>query len=492
LAILISTSILTFAQRQPAAEQRVSRYFESIRNEPLLLGVFLRQMPKGGDLHNHLSGAVYAESYIQWAAQDGLCVDRKNLAFVAPPCDAEQKVAASNALKDASLYYALIDAFSMRGRSLESGHDHFFASFAKFGAATYNRQGDMLAEVVSRAADENELYVELMGTPENAAALGKKAGWDNNFDRLRERILNNGMKELVASVIKSTDESEEKMRALMQCGSPQAQSGCGVQVRYISQGIRNAAPEQVFAQLLGGFELAKADPRFVGLTLVSPEDSFVSMRDFDLHMRMFDYLHSKYPKVGVSLHAGELAPQLVPPEGLRDHVRKSIEIGRAERIGHGVDVMYEQKSVELLKEMAARKILVEICLTSNDGILGIRGAQHPLPLYLRYGVPVTLATDDEGVSRSTLSHEYQRATETYGLKYTDLKKMARMSMEHSFLPGESIWSDIQQERVVPSCATDRWGSDKTSENCSAFLKQNERGRMQWKLEDQFAKFESQY
>ncbi len=26
---------------------------------------FSQQMPKGGDLHNHLSGAVYAESFIQ-------------------------------------------------------------------------------------------------------------------------------------------------------------------------------------------------------------------------------------------------------------------------------------------------------------------------------------------------------------------------------------------------------------------------------------------
>ena len=53
----------------------VSRYFESIKNSPLKLRHFLTTMPKGGDLHSHLSGAIYAESYLAWAAEDGKCVD---------------------------------------------------------------------------------------------------------------------------------------------------------------------------------------------------------------------------------------------------------------------------------------------------------------------------------------------------------------------------------------------------------------------------------
>ena len=67
-------------------EQRAARYMEEIRGSPPLLGAFLRRMPKGGDLHNHLSGAIYAESYIAWAAADGLCVDKKALALAPAPC----------------------------------------------------------------------------------------------------------------------------------------------------------------------------------------------------------------------------------------------------------------------------------------------------------------------------------------------------------------------------------------------------------------------
>jgi adenosine deaminase len=198
-----------------------------------------------------------------------------------------------------------------------------------------------------------------------------------------------------------------------------------------------------------------------------------------------------YPKVHISLHAGELAMGLVPPEGLHFHVRESIERGHAERIGHGVSVMSENRPFELLREMARRKVLVEICLTSNDLILGVKGNEHPLPIYLRYGVPAALATDDEGVSRSDMTHEYLRAVQTYDfLGYKDLKRMARMSMEHSFLPGSSLWaSDF---RPVTACANDRAGAGKVSAACQKFLDASERAQMQWELEAGFAAFEGKF
>jgi len=197
--------------------------------------------------------------------------------------------------------------------------------------------------------------------------------------------------------------------------------------------LRGLPKEQVFAETVLGFELVQADPRFVGLNLVMPEDWYVPMHDFELHMKMLDYLHGVYPKVHISLHAGELATGLVPPEGLAFHIRRSVELGHAERIGHGTSVMNEHDAVGLLHELAQRNVLVEICLTSNDLILGVRGQQHPLPAYIRYGVPVALSTDDQGVSRSDMTHEYLRAAETYNLRYSDLKRIVRQSIEHSFL-----------------------------------------------------------
>jgi hypothetical protein len=209
-------------------------------------------------------------------------------------------------------------------------------------------------------------------------------------------------------------------------------------------------------------------------------------------MRIIEALRKSYPATHISLHADELWMGLVPPEGLRFHIRESIERAGAERIGHGVSVMSEDDPIGLLREMANKNVLVEICLTSNDVILGVSGDEHPLPIYGKYTVPFALATDDEGVSRSDMTHEYLRATETYGLTYADLKRMARASLEHSFVAGDSLWGDERGSRSVPACNKDAASLDRVSESCQKFLNSSERARLQWKLERAFVNFEKTF
>jgi hypothetical protein len=323
---------------------------------------------------------------------------------------------------------------------------------------------------------------------------------NDDFGKLREKLLAGGMADVVASVRSALDSDEGRKKEVLHCGTAQAAPGCEVTVHYLYQVLRGLPREQVFAQILLGFELVKADPRFVGFNLVMPEDYYVPMHDFDLHMRMIEGLRKFYPATHVSLHAGELAMGLVPPEGLRFHIRESIERGGAERIGHGVDVMSENDPIGLVREMAAKNVLVEICLTSNDVILGVSGDPHPLPVYIRYGVPVALATDDEGVSRSDMTHEYLRAVETYGLSYGELKRMARASLEHSFIPGDSLWkdggNDGRELRRAAACAddlaSDNVSGERVSEKCEAWMGASERARVQWQLERAFAEFEKKF
>jgi hypothetical protein len=142
--------------------------------------------------------------------------------------------------------------------------------------------------------------------------------------------------------------------------------------------------------------------------------------------------------------------------------------------------------------MSKRNVLVEICLTSNDLILGISGDHHPFPIYRQYQVPVALATDDQGVSRSDMTNEYLRAAEGYQLSYADLKDLARESLEHSFLPGASVWSDAKRFQTVSVCAADQAARASLSPGCTQFLDSNERAREQWKLESEFAKFEKKF
>jgi hypothetical protein len=142
--------------------------------------------------------------------------------------------------------------------------------------------------------------------------------------------------------------------------------------------------------------------------------------------------------------------------------------------------------------MARRNVMVEICLSSNDLILGIAGVRHPLATYLEYGVPVALATDDEGVSRSEISMEFLKAAEDQGLGYVQLKTMARNSLQYSFIAGDSLWSDGRKFAPVAQCSRDAEDMKLTSNSCRQFLAASEKARLQWQLEQDFNAFEREW
>jgi adenosine deaminase len=198
--------------------------------------------------------------------------------------------------------------------------------------------------------------------------------------------------------------------------------------------------------------------------------------------------------VHISLHAGELTPgEVNPQELLASHIRVSIELGHAERIGHGLDVLYEADVPGLLAEMAQRHILVEDCVYSHEVVRGMTGSENVLPVYLRAGVPVALATDDEGIVRSELTWYFKRAVEGYHLDYPTLKRMVRDSLEHAFLPGASLWTAAENFTMVSACSSQRpVENDLQSAACRNFLASSERARLQWKEEAEFSRFEAQF
>ena len=422
---------------------------ESIRDDSPALTMFLREMPKGGDLHNHLSGAIYAESFIRWAAEDGLCLTLPTLSISQPPCStADKEMNATEITRDQALYDRVIDAWSVRNwnPARKSGHDQFFDSFEKFDAAGDRRLGDMLTEVASRAGSQNISYLELMLGPDRGREfrLSSQLGSTTDFAKMRERLLAAGLRDSLLKSKRELDAAEAKQQLLLKCSSSNRDRGCSVTIRFLYQVLRGLDQQAVFAQILTGFEMARIDSRWVGLNLVMPEDALVPMRDFRLHMQMIDYLHKLYPEVKITLHAGELAEGLVPPEGLRSHIRESITRGHAARIGHGTDIAHEDDAGDLMREMASKGILVEIGLSSSDVILGVRGKNHPLRTYLKYGVPVALATDDEGVARSSLTLEFRKGVQEQELDYHILKRMVRNSIEYSFAE-DSVKSRLSRE-----------------------------------------------
>jgi len=459
---------------------------------------FLLQMPKGADLHNHLSGAVYAESYIEWSAKAGLCVDQRTFYLLKPPCDEPVgHLPVSMALINPVLYRQIIDAWSMRNWQFsgQNGHDHFFDAFGKFDLATIGHLGAMLAEELSRAAKGHVIYLELMLTPDKGSSsqIGQKVGWDGGFESTLLKLRANNIIEAAVRGEEILRDAETQKNRLLKCGTPEADPGCAVTVRYIFQVSRGAPLGQVYAQMVTGFMMAD-EPRsnVVALNLVQAEDGLSSMQNFSVEMQMLNFLHPLYPGAHITLHAGELAPGIVSPDRLSYHIRDSVEVGHAERIGHGVAIMHENNPDDLLRELARRNVMIEICLTSNDLILGIHGNQHPLATYIEYGVPVALATDDEGVSRSEISREYLKAVEEQDLGYVQLKTMARTSLQYAFISGSSLWSDAKKFIPIPRCAKENLGQAPLSKGCQQFLAGSEKARLQWELEKELTTFESQY
>ncbi len=487
--VLASLALLlgACAPRIDQASDSVAARFDAARQSPPQLRAFLFRMPKGGDLHSHLSGAAYAEAMIKAGAASGVCVDRSY--GVAPCRPATRKLA--DALTDNNFRTAVVDTWSMRGfipSSGNTGHDHFFATFGKFGGAA--SMGDMAADVVDRAGQQHERYVELMVTFQGWAVttLAKKLPWTGNFADFHRRLIAAGLPALLPKAGADIDDGEARMRALLHCDAPQQAPGCAVTVRWLGQVTRINSPGEVFAQMLFTALLSQADTRVVGLNFVAPEDDPTALADYTLQMQMLDYLHGVMPQANVSLHAGELTLGLVPPDELRFHVRQAVELGHAKRIGHGVDVMYETDPSQLMHEMAERHVAVEINLTSNDQILSVRGSAHPFPLYRAAGVPTVLSTDDEGVERIDRTHELQRAVTEFGLDWPTLVGLERNTLEYAFVGGGSLWADDVAWRRVAACD----GADlrSPSQACLAFLQGSEKARLQWSLErdlDAFAR-----
>lgn len=496
-------------------EQKTAAHMTAIEGNATELAAFLTQMPKGGDLHNHLSGAIYAETYLRWATQANDCIETSpgeyDLSIDSCTYSGDVPVPASSA----PLYTQAVEAMSMLNfvaTPAQDGHDHFFATFAKFGemsAASYHAAS--LADLLTRAAKENQVYIELMLTSNTTAEdlgsnawvamKGSAAMTASDFASFRATLLGSAdWPTAISALTSDIATTESGAHAALGCGGANPPAACAITTRYEEYISRSGTAAAVFAQMLAAYEAAEAEPRLVALNLVGAEDDSAALANYDLQMSMLQYLNGVYAgksPLRLSLHAGELAARYMP-SGYSipaiDHVQKAVEIAGTDRIGHGVDIEQESAPSTVMSELASKKILVEICLTSNADILLVSGTAHPLSKYMAAGVPVALATDDEGVARSSMTDEYVRAVTDQKLGYLDLKALSRNSLEYSFLPGASLFADFSSLTIAPACAdaTDTSSTTTPTAACAQVLSASARAKAQWELERRYRVFESTF
>ena len=469
------------------AKADIDSHFDAIKSDPNALYAFFKEMPKGGELHYHLAGGAYPETMLALAAKGGYCLNPKTLDISKPkePCDG---VKATAFITKTDLYNQVIRAWSMKDfiPGPESNQEHFFASFLKFMPIVFDFRPQLLAEIMKRAAKQHELYLEIMILPDNAnsATFAEPASGPIGFAaKLRTLLANKNFQKNINYTVSESNRILTEARNDLGCEALPQQAHCALTVKFQYYILREQPLDNVFAQALNGFAAAALSKDIVGVNLVQAEDGIISLRDYHEQMRIFKFLHSVYPSVHIALHAGELAPSAVVPAELRFHIHDAILTGQGMRIGHGVSIAYEDDAENLLKYMANTPIPVEINLTSNREILHIAGKEHPLNYYLAHHVPVVLSTDDEGLLRTDLTRQYVEAVLNHGLNYPTIKTINRTALTYSFLPGKSLWSDPSKHIAVHECQT------LTSPTCQQFIKENEKAKLQWQLEENLSAFE---
>ena len=310
----------------------------------------------------------------------------------------------------------------------------FFQTFSFFGPVSNANFREGLQELKNRAIAENVAYIETMFkmspfvvNKEFDAQAWRNAGDDKAFEAQMGAWL--AVLEQDAAFGKQTEDFVTRIH--------EAAEGIDDErftMRYQTYVLRLLNPSQVFSSMVSGFKAARMSDKIVGVNIVGQESTMVSMRDYTLHMKMFRFLKSRYPDVKVAMHAGELALGDVPPEGLKFHIDQALVVAGADRIGHGIDLAHESNAPAILAKMRKDDIPVEINLTSNAFISGIEGANHPVTIYRKYGVPYVISTDDAGVTRHTLSNEYVLFASRYKPDYAEMKKTSYNSIRYAFLP----------------------------------------------------------
>lgn len=467
-SLLLALALLGAVQAEAAApaannETLTARHLASLLNADQAklaeLTLFLTQMPKGGDLHHHYSGAIYAEQYLDWVEQQGYCIDKRSYRIETDPAvvvsqrqlapAARDCLAAPELIADDRVYRELLQHWSSKDfdnhGALQPPPDRqFFETFGYFGPVSDTHLSEGLQELKKRAIEENVSYIETMF---RLAPMTKNADFDRDVAQVGTDDA--ALDALFRAQATALENDETFRQGVGDYIARIEASTAGIDdarftMRYQTYVVRLVAPSQVFSSLLAGFKAASQSPLIVGVNIVGAENQNVSMRDYALHMKMFRFLKTQYPGVKLALHAGELTLGMVPPEGLKSHIDQALQVAGADRIGHGIDLAHESNALAIIKTMRDKDIPVEINLTSNEFILGVKGESHPVTLYRKYAVPFVLATDDAGVSRNTLANEYVLFASRYKPSYSEIKKLSYNGLRYAFLP-EQQKKRLQQQ-----------------------------------------------
>jgi len=406
-----------------AGPTRPDQWFEDVKRNatPEQLYTFLYALPKGADLHNHLTGAARSE----WIWDAALAQQARGYTYYT-------KVAIHNCVPYGSnefgaapyllLFVNLLEANWKKLDECQRGEykrlqdldpkekdgwlsslrlDRPYEGRNEFFGAHWQRMNDLY---------RNPYWV-LGILQRNMEAFGKEG-----LAYLETENSINGYQKPDGAEF-SLDSVADMFRAYL--GSPEARA-TGVTVRFNNSILRFAPNAEDQLRFLYSINDKYRD-LFVGINMVGREDD-----DKGYPLRFLPVLRElrhKYADINLTIHAGEV-------DEPNYHVRDTLLLG-AKRIGHGVNLITDDDTMRLMRN---GPYLVEINLISNLLLEYVKDySQHPFGEYLRTGIPVALSTDDRGMWDSNLTDEYFVAVKEFNLSWSELVQLGRNSLKHSFV-----------------------------------------------------------
>lgn len=382
----------------------------------------LWSLPKGGDLHHHLSGAGYSEWWYDIATRP-----EQNGGY---------------------RYYTKTRLLQCRGYGTnEYGPNPQNLLFRTIQASTYaalsdceKQEYELLSEL-----DENTRLAWFNSIRLDEAHEGRNEFFERHWQRLNEltsnphigaHILLKNMQAFAAEGLQYLETQVNVDRSITPQGelmSPaaslkvytdmltsEAARKTGVTVRFQYALLRFLPHAEDHLRWMYDFVDQHRD-LYVGVNMVGREDN-----DKGHPLRFLPVLRElrrQYPAIKLAIHAGEV-------DEPNQHVKDTLLLG-AQRIGHGLNTITDPDTLLLMRH---GPYLIEINLISNRLLDYTEDyAGHPFPEYLRTDIPVALTTDDRGMWDSTLTDEYYVAVKEFNLSWQELTGLARQSLKHSFL-----------------------------------------------------------
>ena len=408
----------------PPGAHADNAWFEELKDSASdrALHQFLYAMPKGGDLHNHLTGSVHPEWFLELALNSEAKGYRfytktrinncrygtnefgpnaylllfRNLPEFAyerlPDCEKSEYKPLTEMTEEEQRAW-------LNAQRLDQDHEgrseFFEAHWSRIGGLLVNPHlvADTLYYNMRSFGRENMLYLETQVPVRNYYRPdGSPYTPDEVMAIFRERL-----------------------------ARPDAKAtGVTVRLQWAILRFSPGAEEDLKA----AYDFVSRTPEYVGVNMVGREDN-----DKGYPLRFLDTLRAlrhKYSGVNLAIHAGEV-------DEPNQHVRDTLLLG-ADRIGHGVNLISDPDTMLLMRN---GPYLVEINLISNLLLEYVaRYDQHPFPEYLRTGIPVALSTDDRGMWDSTLTDEFFVAVREFDLSWQEIRKLSANSISHGFMEPE--------------------------------------------------------